>query len=78
MRLALLNGSALIADRIAPCIEEGIGDGSIAKMNAGVVAEMLYNMWLGATLMGKLQRSADGLLQTMQITATVLTSKAVE
>jgi len=77
MRLALLNGSALVVDRIAQCIEEGMGDGSIVKMNAGMAAELLYNMWLGATLMSKLQRSADGLLQAMQTTTSILTSKTV-
>lgn len=77
MRLALLNGSALVVNRIAQCIEEGIGDGSIAEMDAGMAAELLYNMWLGATLMSKLHRSADALLQAMQATTSILTSKTV-
>ena len=78
MRLALLSGSSLVVKRIAQCIEAGIDDGSIVKVDAAVTAELLYNMWLGATLMGKLQRNADGLQRAMQITVSILTSNTVE
>lgn len=78
MRLALLNGSSLVVKRIAQCIEAGIDDGSIIKLDAAVTADLLYNMWLGATLMGKLQRNADGLQQAMQITISILTSNTIE
>jgi TetR/AcrR family transcriptional repressor of nem operon len=77
MRLALLDGSSLVVERIAKCISEGIDDGSIAKINASITAELLYNMWLGATLMSKLQRKADGLHQAMQTTTSILTSSTV-
>ncbi len=77
MRLALLNGSTLVVKRIAECIEAGIDDGSIVKVDAAMTANSLYNMWLGATLMGKLQRNADGLHQAMQITTSILTSNTV-
>jgi len=78
MRLALLKGSSLVVARIAQCIEEGIGDGSITDMNASNTSNLLYNMWLGATLMSKLQRSADGLQQAEQTTRSILTCKAVQ
>jgi len=77
MRLALLKGSSRVVERIARCIEEGINDGSIAKVDAAMTAELLYNMWLGATLMGKLQRSADGLQKALEITTSILTSNTV-
>jgi len=77
MRLALLNGSSLVVKRIARCIEAGIDDGSIVKVDAAMTADLLYNMWLGATLMGKLQRNADGLQQAMRITTSILTSNTV-
>ena len=77
MRLALLEGSSQVVERIARCIEEGIDDGSIAKMNAQTTAEMLYNMWLGTTLMSKLQRNAEGLHQALQTTKTILTNNTV-
>lgn len=74
MRLALLQGSSLIVKRITDCIQAGVDDGSIVKIDASVTADLLYNMWLGATLMGKLQRNNDGLLQAMRRTASILTS----
>lgn len=77
MRIALLNGSSQVVQRIAQCIEAGIDDGSIVKSNAAVTADFLYNMWLGATLMSKLQRNADGLQQAMRITTSILTSNKV-
>ncbi|MGB3209502.1 MAG: TetR/AcrR family transcriptional regulator [Desulforhopalus sp.] len=77
MRLALLKGSAQVVERISQCIEEGIGEGSIAEMNASVTAQLLYNMWLGATLVSKLQRRADSLLQAMQTTTSILTRNTV-
>ena len=77
MRLALLDGSSLVVERITQCIEEGISDSSIAKLDASTTAELLYNMWLGATLMSKLQRNADCLHQAMQTTMSILTSNTV-
>lgn len=77
MRLALLNGSSLVVKRIAQCIEAGIDDGSIVKVDPFMTADLLYNMWLGATLMGKLQRNADGLQRAMRITISILTSNTV-
>ncbi|MGB3223762.1 MAG: TetR/AcrR family transcriptional regulator [Desulforhopalus sp.] len=77
MRLALLNGSSLVVKRIAQCIEAGIDDGSIIKVDAAMTADLLYNMWLGASLMGKLQCNADGLQRAMRITISILTSNTV-
>ncbi len=77
MRIALLNGSSQVVQRIAQCIEAGFDDGSIVKSNAAVTADFLYNMWLGATLMSKLQRNADGLQQAMRITTSILTNNTV-
>ena len=77
MRIALLSGSSQVVQRIARCIEAGIDDGSIVKSDAAVTAEFLYNMWLGATLMSKLQRNADGLHMAMRITTSVLTNNTV-
>ncbi len=77
MRIALRDGSAQVVQRIARCIAEGLEDGSIVKINPAVTAECLYNMWLGATLMSKLQRNDDGLQQAMHITASILTNNTV-
>lgn len=72
MRIALLDGTSQVVQRIARCIEEGIADGSIAKSNASVTAEFLYNMWLGSTLMSKLQRNSNSLQMAIDITTSVL------
>jgi TetR/AcrR family transcriptional repressor of nem operon len=77
MRLALLVGSSQVIERIAECIDAGIRDGSISKMDALSIAELLYNMWLGASLMSKLHRSADALQRVMRATKSILTSKTV-
>jgi TetR/AcrR family transcriptional repressor of nem operon len=77
MRIALMNGSSQVVERIARCIEAGINDGSIVNSNAAVTAEFLYNMWLGATLISKLQRSDDGLQQAMRTTTSILTNNTV-
>lgn len=77
MRLAMLTGSSKVIERIAQCIEEGFADGSIAEINATTTAELLYNMWLGASLMSKLQRSPDALQRALQTTKSILTSNTV-
>jgi len=73
MRLALLKGSSEIVERISKCIEEGISDGSIVQVDAEVTADLLYNMWLGASLMSKLQRNGDALQRAMHTTISILT-----
>lgn len=77
MRLALLSGSSSVVKRIAQCIEEGIRDGSIVDVDASATAELLYNMWLGASLMSKLNRSTDNLQRVMQTTTSILTRNTV-
>ena len=74
MRIALMKGSSQVVGQIASCIEAGIGDGSISRMDAGRTAELLYNMWLGATLRSKLQRNDESLQHALQATQSILTS----
>lgn len=74
MRIALMNGSSQVVRQIALCIEAGIADGSIARMDAGRTAELLYNMWLGATLMSKLQRNDESLQHALLATQSILTN----
>ena len=77
MRLALLSGSSEVIKRIAECIEAGSSDGSIGTMDALPTAELLYNMWLGASLLSKLHRSADALQRVMQATQSILSCETV-
>ncbi|SHO49652.1 TetR/AcrR family transcriptional regulator [Desulfopila aestuarii] len=72
MRLALQEGSSKVILRIALCIEEGIADGSITGSNANFTAELLYTMWLGASLLSKLNRHEKPLQRALQATSSLL------
>ncbi|NRD72215.1 TetR/AcrR family transcriptional regulator [Shewanella sp. VB17] len=72
MRLALLNGSASVIHRLTVCIAVGVEDGSIAKRDPQSTAEMLYHMWLGASLMNKLGHPSDALNRAIETTKLVL------
>jgi TetR/AcrR family transcriptional repressor of nem operon len=70
MRLTLKQGTAGIVARLAEAIEGGIADGSLkVEGEAGQVAQSLYQLWLGASLMAKIARDAvafDAALTTTQ------------
>jgi TetR/AcrR family transcriptional repressor of nem operon len=72
MRLALLNGATKIIGSISQCIDDGIKEGSISPQDADETAELLYNLWLGASLMSKLRKNSDGLDRVMSYTQSVL------
>ncbi|TDV11517.1 TetR/AcrR family transcriptional regulator [Paraburkholderia caballeronis] len=57
MRAVLQRGTERIVERLAACIEQGIGDGSLNGVGepAGTAAT-LYELWLGATLLDKIRR----------------------
>lgn len=60
MRAVLEKGTALIIERITRCVEQGKTDGSIAApTDAPVLAEALYQMWLGASLLVKVNRTHE-------------------
>lgn len=55
MRQVLATGTQEIVQKIAGCIRLGQEDGSLAAVsNAGELAEELYQLWLGASLMAKI------------------------
>lgn len=57
MRQVLRQGTDAVIARIARCIVQGQADGSIATpMPAPPLAESLYQLWLGASLLGKVNR----------------------
>lgn len=72
MRLALEAGSLAVIDRIANCIETGITDGSITQMHAFETAEVLYQMWLGASLRNKLSRDPKIIERVLDATKSLL------
>lgn len=58
MRLALKEGTSAIVDRIERTIASGLEDGSLSvDGEARDVAQALYDMWLGASVMAKIHRS---------------------
>ena len=58
MRGVLEKGTALIIERMTRCVEQGKADGSIsAPADSSILAEALYQMWLGASLLVKVNRT---------------------
>ncbi|MOA02387.1 HTH-type transcriptional repressor NemR [compost metagenome] len=54
MRLVLRQGTDAVIDRIAQCIAAGQAEGSILNTTAAPeLAASLYQLWLGASLLGK-------------------------
>jgi TetR/AcrR family transcriptional regulator, transcriptional repressor for nem operon len=58
MRLVLRRGTEAIVARLAQVLAEGVGDGSLTVDGAAdTVAGSLYQLWLGASLVAKIERS---------------------
>lgn len=75
MRLVLCAGTQQVMARIADCIAEGIADGSLQLgLEPQKTAQMLYQLWLGASLLAKLQRDRGPLENAMEISLSVLAS----
>lgn len=72
MRLTLRDGTDRIVDRIAGVIEAGIADASLPPLDARPAAQMLYQLWLGASLLGKLHRNGQALENAMRYTRQLL------
>ncbi|KMO40389.1 TetR family transcriptional regulator [Methylobacterium variabile] len=73
MRLALKAGTAGIIDRVARAIEAGAGDGSLrVEGTPREVAETLYHLWLGASLMAKIERTDAPFEAAMAATRRIL------
>ena len=73
MGAVLQRGTQAIIDRLAACIDAGRGDGSVPPgMPARVLAEALYQLWLGASLLVKVDRSGEPFGTAMLTTAKLL------
>ncbi|MFT6924600.1 MAG: TetR/AcrR family transcriptional repressor of nem operon [Psychromonas sp.] len=77
MRLALNKGANDIVSTIAQCIESGIQEGSIKVKNAQETAEILYQIWLGGSILYKLSKNVSGLQRTLQQTEQILQGKLI-
>lgn len=73
MRAALERGTGGVVDRLARCIEAGKADRSLpAAADAQVTATMLYQTWLGASLLAKIARDRAPLDTAMAGTRQLL------
>lgn len=72
MRVTLRDGTDQVVQRIARVIEAGVADGSIPALDPGITAQTLYQMWLGASLLGKLHRDTAALENAMVFTRKLL------
>lgn len=73
MRLTLKQGTAGIVSRLAAAIERGNAEGSLRVEGAPIlVAESLYQLWLGASVMAKITRDESPFDAAMRITRQML------
>ena len=76
MRITLRDGTERIIARVAACIEGGRADGSLpTQLEPRESANMLYQLWLGASLLAKLHRTSEPMEQAMRITRTTLATQ---
>ena len=79
MRLVLKRGTARVIERLASCLAEGIATGDLTDCpDPAEVAQQLYQQWLGATLLARVQRSAAPLDQALAQTMRWLAIQAVD
>lgn len=73
MRLALKRGTSGIVERLARAIEAGVAEGSLkVDGNADEVAASLYQLWLGASVMVKIERDTAAFGTAMATTRKIL------
>lgn len=73
MRLTLEKGTAAIVMRLTNAIKAGIADGSLqTDETPEVVAESLYQLWLGASVMVKIVRNKGPFNTAMAVTQRAL------
>ncbi|HEV3105596.1 MAG TPA: TetR/AcrR family transcriptional regulator [Trinickia sp.] len=73
MRQVLQDGSDRVIGRLAACIEAGRADGSLVDIaDSTHTAAALYQLWMGATLVGKMRRDRKPLETAMTTTRQLL------
>ena len=72
MRLILKTGTDRVVRRLAQAIEEAIADGSLGHRATQPLATNLYQLWLGAALLGKLDREGQQLVHAYTLTCQLL------
>lgn len=72
MRETLRAGTEQIVRRLASQIGAGVEAGLMPPLDAAATAQTLYQLWLGASLLAKLQRQAQPLENALQFTRQLL------
>ncbi|MDE2586069.1 MAG: TetR/AcrR family transcriptional regulator, partial [Betaproteobacteria bacterium] len=72
MRLTLRDGTESVIGRIADGISAGVVDGSLPPLAPRDTAQMLYQLWIGASVLAKLHRNNRPLEQAMEATLGLL------
>lgn len=73
MRLALKQGTAGIVSRLSRAIETGVADGSLAvDDDPSAVAQALYQLWMGASVIVKIVRSPQPFESALVTTRRIL------
>ena len=73
MRAALVEGTLGIVDRLEGLVREGVQDDSLVlHVGARVTPEVVYDAWLGASILAKIHRNAGPLDQAMAFTRELL------
>jgi TetR/AcrR family transcriptional repressor of nem operon len=73
MRLALKRGTSGVIDRLGRAIEAGVAEGSLPITgDPNCVAQSLYQLWLGASVMVKIVRSVQPFETAMLTTRQIL------
>ena len=73
MRAALKHGTSRIIHRLSAAIESGVAEGSLSiDGEPGSVAQSLYQLWLGASVMVKIVRNTRPFESAMMTTRQIL------
>lgn len=73
LRVALEHGTTAITGRLETILEAGLGDGSMSlKSSVPVTAQTLYNLWLGASVMAKIQRTPAPMDNALTLSSQIL------
>jgi len=73
MRQILKRGTDQVIQRLATAVDAGHMDGSISSAFEPIIlAEWLYQLWLGASLLDKLRQDGSSFVQAMRVTRHLL------
>lgn len=78
MRLSIKRGTSGIVSRLAAAIETGVAEGSLSiDSDAASTAHSLYQLWLGTSVMVKIERNVEPFDTAMRTTRQILHLSAV-